>query len=433
MSFGLSRDSDFDIQEPCDCDITDQCDLYCCCDLDCNSSSIARFRSTFCLTESVGNVYSMTCDTNNIVKHSRGIQTQTIDNQKCYYIKNNFSTKDEITNYDASYFGISSFADNTYIPTLPYQAQIKFYETDPWMRSSTSEDILYAPIGVNSIYCNALYGVRNVELGYSYDTSCIYDSVILSDNNFTPLLPAKFCEGTNCTDKTTGIKLTIGKSGFNITNASAQNQFILYMAPKQTVDTYTEAGNGYGSGKSLVSLTNNTEPAFADFLFNGQTVPFVSNVTQFFDVSNSSTVPSFSDIFPYPDLYPTYGEIDSTFENTSFTFPEYGALNASSIHIYTILYKKYDNQLAYYYKIVGVDYQNITNSNLDYATIKINQIEVNDNNETLDPIVDTRYSVSISNIFSFMLSDRSDIISTTSIILIAIITILVWLDYLFYE
>lgn len=426
----FARDSDYNIQYPCDCDISDKCDLYCCCDLDCNSSSITKFNSQFCIPESQESVYSIRCDTNNVIKSTRGITTRTINNINCYYVKKNFTSRDEITNYAASYFGLSSYTEYAQPPTVPYLAEIKFYETDPFMRPNTSVDILYAPIGINSIYCNALYAVRNSELGFSYNTSCVYDSLIVSNNDFTSLLPARFCNSTDCQNKTTGMKLTVTQQGFNISNASVANQFEFYLPSITAAPSIQEVGNGYGSGKPIIAFLNETEGTFTEFLFNGESVTLCANVTTFFDVSSA---PNFSSIFPYPTIYPTYGNINGQKESTNFTLPEFGELNESSIHIYTILYKKYGNALAYYYKIVGVTYTNLTDTNNNYAIIKINQMEVSDTDEYVPPTEQTLYSATLSNIYSFMFVEASQVITTTSILLVIIVSIIVWLDYLFHE
>lgn len=429
----LSIPSIFYNENPCDCDVTDKCDEYCCCDKDCTDEAISNFSQHFCLQQSIEPMTLITCDNYDQLSKSNKVGTIQINNKTCYSFRRKLTDADKITNYEASEVGLSSFVD--YIP----QAQIP---DDIVLDSSTNdffqEDInskpMYFPVGVDSLLCNAMIMVMKDK---EYNSKCTFPenkaiNEIVGETVYSHL-------ATDDQSKNAGM-LTLNISGDSADATLTSDTNLSFEITTVSTDSsgneaLTTTKGGYDFGLNLVGVyQSDNAQNFTYFTFGSKKVGFSTSLTFFADPANAISDEDYFDADL--NLSTTYGPLDTEdgtvdiLKMPNFTLA--AGSSAKSI-IYTLMYKKFGYTNMFYYKFIGVDMQ-ILNSSKDFHTIELLQLELSDSGTSEEePQVDNSMSISLKQIFGFMFQDASDSETTTGIVVIAFIVILIWLDALFVD
>lgn len=430
---------DYTNTSPCDCDVTDKCDLYCCCDKDCNETSIAHFKEQFCLQESVVPTKNVVCDAKGRISKSNKIETYLLNDEiTCYSVNVSLNDKSVIENYSPSDLGTDSFAQ--YLPTvdLPQTSDISDNAEYPAFKNESDAGLLYVPFGVGSVSCNTFILIRN---NTDYNTTCrLLASEIKNSNSlfeYSKVLSSQFCDYTNIPDCSSfgGLLLTIGSNG--ITGKSIQQEStvnFVFTSQSDPEDVSTK-GSGYISGLDIASVTHLDleNPYYKYFKFNGYNVKFGGTNTAYY--STSSTLDS-KNIFLYDNIFPTYASFPASgvSKYAGITLPSFSipADSSAKTVIYTMMYKRYGYKTAFYYRFVNVTMNIVETPENLYHTVELRQVELSDDlSEPLETLDSTPYSPKFSQIFAFLFNDTTQDVRTIGVISLFIIIILVWLDAIF--
>jgi hypothetical protein len=445
---------EFSSTMPCDCDITDKCDQFCCCDKDCNSSAIESFKERFCIPQSPISTVKITCDTKNRIYNSKYVGSFVVNDEiKCYYVEKELSDKDKIKNYNAQELGLNDFKE--YLPSALLPESEGTSTTEFPLLNDTAG---YVPFGIGSRSCNSLYLVRK---GFEYDSYCYLNPDIVPTpapgiyefKNFFP----EYVWANNASSQSLG-----GGKHIAITTDEATKEIKIQartidgncpvgfkytgMSDAESVPT---SGAGYTSGLDLVSVIDiGTIPRYIYLEFAGQRIPFQGNTKFFLAVGNTT---SSAKLFAKHDTYgieitdPDYPNIFPSFANfplgltsryMNFKIPNFTieASDDAKHIIYTFMYKKFGYKTAFYYKFVGVNMDIVEEPSKMYHTIEIKQVELNDDGtSTFERETNELSTISLSSITDFMFKSITDITKTTGIIAIVILIVLIWMDSLFHQ
>ena len=443
---------EFSNTKPCDCDLTNKCDPYCCCDKDCNSSTISSFKEHFCIPQSPVSTMKITCDTKNRISNSKYVDSFVVNDKiKCYYVEKDLGEKDKIKNYDAQELGLENFED--FLPTsnLPVENALNSSEYPP-LKGVYG----YTAFGIGSRSCNSLYLVRK---GVEYDTECYMNPKLIESSglyDFSKVFPSYVFEDASPTSAG-GKKVTIttntGTKDITIESIgqSGKGRTSFKYTGMSDADTVPTEGSGYISGLDIVSVIDTDKaPRYIYLEFAGQRVPFQGNLKQLVTVGKA--VKS-EDLFKkhdhfgnemdvgtndYPNVFPSFANfplgLTSRYFNykiPSFTITE----DDDAKHvIYTFLYKKFSYKTAFYYKFVGVNMDIVNETSMLYHTVEIKQVELNDDgSSTFEREANELNTISLSSITDFMFTSIKDVTKTAGIIALVILIVLIWMDSLFHQ
>lgn len=438
---------------PCDCDLTDKCDPYCCCDKDCNSSTISSFKEHFCIPQSPVSTMKITCDTNNRISNSKYVDSFIVNDKiKCYYVEKNLGEKDKIKNYDAQELGLENFED--YLPTSNLPGENASNSTDyPPLKGVNG----YTAFGIGSRSCNSLYLVRE---GVEYDSECYMNpELILSGSiyNFAKVFPSYSFDSSSQAVSGNGKKVTITTDAITkevtISNTpiSGRGKASFKYTGMSDPDVVPTDGSGYISGLDIVSVIDTDKvPRYIYLEFSGQRVPFQGNLKQLITVG---TEVNSDDLFKkhdyigremdvgtgvYPNVFPSFANFPLGLTSRYFNYkiPSFTISSTDDAKhvIYTFLYKKFGYKTAFYYKFVGVNMDIVNESSMLYHTIEIKQVEVNDDGtSTFQRESNELYTISLSSISDFMFASIKDVTKTAAVIALVILIVLIWMDSLFHQ
>ncbi|EAY08815.1 hypothetical protein TVAG_213240 [Trichomonas vaginalis G3] len=438
LAFGLTASNTTYAESVCDCDVTDKCDLYCCCDRDCDSASIDKFKEQFCIPESKNPLKKIVCDSNNRIAKSHKIDTFILNDEiTCYYVDVPLDSRNKIENYSPEDLGTDSFAQ--FLPTveLPNSSSISDNSDYPPYKNESTSNLLYSPFGVGSLSCNSFILVRE---NTDYNTTCVLLESEIANGplmNFGNVLSNQFCAYTGLQDcsSVAGVFLTIGSTGItgSATTSTATVDFV-YTSQADAEEVATK-GSGYISGLYLSSATrlDLETPIYKYFKFNGYNVKFGGINTAYYNTSNSLHS---SDIFLYTNIFPTYASFPASgvSKYAAIEMPELNisAGESGKTVIYSLLFKKYGYKTAFYYRFVNVTMQILDTPENLYHTVQLRQIELSDDADSeLEVLDSTPYTPKFSNIFQFLFDNTEEVVRTIGIISLFIIIILVWLDTIF--
>lgn len=409
-------ESEFLNERPCDCDVTDQCDMFCCCDTDCNSTTLESFKDIFCIPESKNPQFKIACNVANRIKRTNNIDTFYVNNIECYNVS--ITAGDEIKQFELTDLGvnISDSISAPYAPTIDI--------TDRMILSNGTvaynDTLWYIPFGLGSVYCNARILVRS---GMEQISSlCLLDSSTLSSNtlNYSKIFGSPF--DTYITLSTNSIDFLINSTTLT-TRASTSNTLHVKMTGSYYDQSIPALAHGYTSGLPLV-LNNATTTSVETnaFYFNDQIVYFGQSYSVVTNSRNISMNTSFC---------PTFGCSNSDEYHLNNTVPDNitGNFNA----IFTLMFMKNGTSSNYTYIFVGVD-SYYSPSTQAYNQFDLKQIELNNaGTEPAEQEASEPFSISFSDIFSFLFTSEERIIETLAILGAAVMAILAWMEFSIYN
>jgi hypothetical protein len=410
-------------KNPCDCDVTDKCDEYCCCDPDCTEDAINNFTQRFCLKQSIEPMTLISCDNKGQISKSNKLDSITIADKVCYIYKRTLTDSDKIINYNANEVGLPNYVDFVPSPRIPGEVILDSLSNRFFQENITSKP-MYVPYGVSSYLCNSMILVLKDK---EYNTKCTYPST----EAINTIVGQEVYTGSETTGNLL-IKIT-GENKTVVLDATSPN--LSFSLSTTNTDTngdeiLTTTKGGYASGLNLVGV--NSSQALKFFTFDGEKVGFGTNVSVFAATNINKTS---GDYFEDLNLSTSYGPVDSQGAVESIPIPPFSLVSGDRPKsvIYTLMFKKFGYVDMFYYKFIGIDLQ-IVNSSSDYHTIRLHQIELSDSGTSEEePQVGSAYSVSIYDITSFMFKDSSDTETTLGIITFCFIIVLIWLDALFVD
>ena len=456
---------EFYTTDPCDCDVTNMCDEYCCCDLDCSAEAISNFSLRFCLPTSKDPITTVICDPTGEIKRTNKVNVTTSNGYTCYSYTKSLGNSDRITNYESADLSNLNFSTTIPTPTLP--ATSTSYLTMTSQSGTTTDSIpIYWPIAVSSEYCNSYVLLMRDQ---TYSTSCQFASPDATTPTNADIL-GTILSGNDTTTAGVGATLTLTSTGVSINAtsdsiftiqpetattaaAAATASFLEFDSPsfirsaRQTAldpDQASSTKGGYQFGVSLVSLTldattNTQTRSYFQFGPNLTNIEFGTDSS--FVVDNTTLTGTNADLstyIPVKTIASTYGPLgtETTItENVTLTTTIADDLSTPKRIIYTLLYKKFGYYSSFYYKIIGSNLQVLNASqNVNYHTIEFKQLEISDDATTQQPPSTLGLaSARFSQITDFMFMSGSNSVETTAIICVVIIIILIWLDSLFID